>query len=126
MTKPYVKTFFLPWMSAILPKGTRIIAAARRYAVATQFNVTASEANSFPIEGSAILIEDDIKGVRKELVVATSSATPLLVLLLTSVFISAIISHLTSESLIPVSVNIGSGEASLAELNSIGVRQNGW
>ena len=61
-------------MSAILPNGTRNIAAARRNEVATQLNKTASIANSFPIEGSAILIEEPIKGVRKAVNVATSKA----------------------------------------------------
>jgi hypothetical protein len=41
-TIPYVKIFFLPYISASLPKGTRDIAAAKRYEVATQLNKTAS------------------------------------------------------------------------------------
>jgi len=63
---PHKKTFFLPRISAILPKGTRKIAVERRYAVATQPSNTASMPNSFPMEGRAILIEDPIKGMRKE------------------------------------------------------------
>ncbi|OIP30742.1 MAG: hypothetical protein AUK23_08075 [Deltaproteobacteria bacterium CG2_30_43_15] len=73
-TMPYVKILFLPCISAILPKGTRNITAAKRYAVATQLNKTASMANSFPIEGRAMLTEEPIKGVRKDARVATSKA----------------------------------------------------
>ncbi|MBA7682772.1 hypothetical protein ES703_91124 [subsurface metagenome] len=74
---PYVKILFLPYMSAILPKGTRNIAAARRYAVATQPREMASIASSLPIDGSAMVMEEPIKGVRKEPSVATSRAAVL-------------------------------------------------
>src|SRR5512136_1061977 len=69
-----MKTFFRPWMSASLPKGTRNMAAARRYEVATQLSDTASRANSSPIEGRAILIEEPIKGGRKAASVAATRA----------------------------------------------------
>lgn len=71
---PYIKIFFLPFISASFPKGTRNIAAARIYEVATQFNRIASIENSFPIEGSAMLMDEPIKGVRKEPSVAMSRA----------------------------------------------------
>ena len=54
-------------MSANLPKGTRDTAAAKRYEVATQLNKTASVLNSFPMAGSAILTDEIINGVKKEL-----------------------------------------------------------
>jgi len=56
------------------------MAEAKRYEVGTQLSETASMANSFPIAGRAILIEDPIKGVRKEAMVATSNTTFLLTL----------------------------------------------
>jgi hypothetical protein len=80
---PYVKILFLPYISAILPKGTRNIAAAKRNEVATQLNKTASIANSFPIDGSAMVTEEPMKGVRKEAKVATNKAD----LLFTALFI---------------------------------------
>src|SRR5512146_1846178 len=52
-------------MSASLPKGTRNMAADRRYAVGTQLMSTALIANSLPMAGSAILTEDTMNGVRK-------------------------------------------------------------
>ena len=75
-----MKILFLPCMYAILPKGTRATAVAKRYEVATQLNKIASMANSFPIEGSAMLMDEPIKGARKELSVATSNTTFLLIL----------------------------------------------
>ena len=69
-----IKILFLPYISAILPKGTRNIAAARRYEVAIQPSKTAFILNSLPIEGRAILTEEPIKGVRKEVNVATKRA----------------------------------------------------
>jgi hypothetical protein len=61
-------------MSASLPKGTKNIAADKRYAVATQPKSTASMANSLPMVGRAIFTEEPIKGVRKAVSVATSKA----------------------------------------------------
>jgi hypothetical protein len=69
-------------MSAILPKGTRNTAMARRYAVGTQLSKIASMANSLPIEGRAILMEEAINGARKELKVAISSTAFLLFMLI--------------------------------------------
>lgn len=68
-------------MSAILPKGTRKIAVAKRYEAVTQLSKTASMANSLPIEGRAMLTEEIINGARKEAKVATSNATLLFKLL---------------------------------------------
>ena len=69
------------------------MAAARRYEVATQFSVTASMVNSLPIDGSAILMEDPIKGVRKEPRVATIKAARLIVLVPVLFSTSFIIYH---------------------------------
>jgi hypothetical protein len=69
-----MKIFFIPCISAILPKGTAKTAAANRYAVGIQLNKIASAPNSKPIEGRAILIADAIKGVKNEANVATSKA----------------------------------------------------
>jgi hypothetical protein len=77
-TIPIWKILFLPRISAIRPKGTRKAAAASKYEVATQFNVTASSDSFVPIDGSAILIEDDVKGVRNELIMAIANTTFLL------------------------------------------------
>jgi hypothetical protein len=72
ISMPYSNIFFLPYMSAILPKGTRNTAEAKRKDVATQLSKTASIGNSVSIEGRAMLIEEAIKGVRKELSVVTN------------------------------------------------------
>lgn len=93
MIMPYVNTLFLPYMSAILPKGTSKVAEASMYAVAIQLNVTASNDSFFPIEGSAILTEEPMKGKRKEAIVATISTTSLVVSLCTRSFTSAIIAY---------------------------------
>ena len=70
---PYVKIIFLPYISAILPKGTRNIAAARIYEVGIQLNKTTFIENSLLIKGRAMLTEEPIKGVRKEASVAISN-----------------------------------------------------
>src|SRR5512139_2509729 len=61
-------------MSAIRPKGTRNMAAARIYDVGTQLMSTALILNSPPMAGSAMLIEETMNGVKKEASVATRSA----------------------------------------------------
>lgn len=78
---PYVKILLLQYMSATRPNGRRNTVAAKRYEVVTQANATASIENSLPIDGSAILMEDPMKGVRKEAIVTTSKTTLLLILL---------------------------------------------
>jgi len=50
----------------LISDGTGDI-AARRQEVATQLGKTASDLTSFPMAGSAILSDEIIKGVRKEL-----------------------------------------------------------
>ena len=55
---PQKKTFFLPYMSASLPNGTKNIAAERRYNVPTQLRSTAFILRSFPKAGKAIFIEE--------------------------------------------------------------------
>jgi hypothetical protein len=70
---PARKTFFRPWISAILPMGTRNMAAASRYELTTQPRVTPSAENSLPICGSATLSAALMNGVIKEVSVATTS-----------------------------------------------------
>ena len=65
-------------MSAILPIGTRNIAAAKRYDKETQLSMTTSIPKSFPMEGSPMNTEEPIKGARKELIVVISNTTFLL------------------------------------------------
>lgn len=71
---PMMNTRFRPLISAIRPKGTRNAAAARRYDVATQPYSTVLIENSSDIDGSAIAIDDAMKGVRNELSMANASA----------------------------------------------------
>jgi hypothetical protein len=75
---PKVKIFFIPWISAILPNGTANMAADNKKALVTQFNSTASAPKSNPMVGSAMLMEDPMKGVKKEAMVATRSAAILI------------------------------------------------
>jgi hypothetical protein len=63
-------------MSAKRPNGTKNTAAASKYAVATQLRVTASSENRLPIEGSAILTDELVNGVRKELIEAIKRTIP--------------------------------------------------
>ena len=58
-------------MSAMRPKGVKKTAADNKKEVATQLKVTASAENSFPIDGSAILVAEPINGVAKEAKEAT-------------------------------------------------------
>jgi hypothetical protein len=68
-------------MSASLPNGTSEMAAAKRYAVATQLNNTASVWNSLPMTGNAMLIDEPMNGVMKELREAIINAVDLVALL---------------------------------------------
>ena len=61
-------------MSASLPKGTANMAAASKNAVGIQLRTMASAANSAPIEGSAMLMDEPMNGVKKLANVATTSA----------------------------------------------------
>ena len=61
-------------MSASLPNGTRKIAAASTAEVAIQLRDNASMENSRPMEGSAMLTEDAIRGVRNAAAVDAASA----------------------------------------------------
>ena len=90
---PYVKILFLPYMSATLPRGRRNTVAAKRYEVATHASETALIEKSSPIEGSAILMVDPIKGVRKEAIVITMSTVLLLTLLSEAFLMSLVIAH---------------------------------
>lgn len=64
-------------MSAILPNGTRKIAAASTAEVATQLNDNASIENSLPMAGSAMLTEEAISGVKKAAAVDAANAARL-------------------------------------------------
>jgi hypothetical protein len=62
---PYLNIFFLPFMSASLPKGRRNIAEVRIKLLTIHPSSTAVVLKSFPIEGRARFIADPRKGVRK-------------------------------------------------------------
>jgi hypothetical protein len=64
-------------MSAIRPKGSKNIAAARREEVAIQLNETALSDSSLSMDGRAMLTEDDVNGVRNELKAAMRATTVL-------------------------------------------------
>jgi hypothetical protein len=74
---PPIKSFFRPYRSDNLPKGSRNIAAASRYALETQPSCMVFIERSTPIAGSAILMAEPIKGVRNELSVVTKSMADL-------------------------------------------------
>jgi hypothetical protein len=63
---PYLNIFFLPFMSASLPKGRRNIAEVRIKLLTIHPSSTAVVLKSFPIEGRARFIADPRKGVRKQ------------------------------------------------------------
>ena len=96
---PYVKIFFLPYISASLPNGTRNTAEARRNEVAIQPIITASIENSCPIDGSAIFIEEDINDIRNDVVEAITSVAFLLVPVLVGFDISMKILRLDRQDL---------------------------
>ena len=74
MNTPRVNIFFLPYMSEILPSGTRNIAAASRYAVDTQPSKMAFIDSCLPIDGKAMATLEPRNGVMKEPSVVTSRA----------------------------------------------------
>src|SRR5665811_592239 len=78
---PYFKIFFLPYISAILPIGTRNIAAANRYDKETQLSRTRFIPKSIPMDGSPINNEEIMKGARKELIVVMINTIFLLTVL---------------------------------------------
>ncbi|MBA7696692.1 hypothetical protein ES703_105343 [subsurface metagenome] len=63
---PIKKIFFLPYISAILPKGSSNIAAVKRYTVGIQLSITISVWNSEPITGIARFMELPMNGVRND------------------------------------------------------------
>jgi hypothetical protein len=73
-------------MSAILPNGTRKTAEDKIYDVATQLKSSASIENSWPIEGNATFIEEDINGTKKAPIVEIISAIRLLSIITFSSF----------------------------------------
>lgn len=68
-------------MSAIRPNGTANIADANRNDVGIQLNRIASVKNSLPMAGSAILMDDPIKGVINDAIIAIIKAGVLTLLL---------------------------------------------
>ena len=91
---PNMKIRLRPWISPNLPKGTKNIAAARIYELATQPNVTASSENLFPMAGSAMLTDENMKGVIKEAKVEMINTARLLTGLLSGVFTIVIIPYI--------------------------------
>jgi hypothetical protein len=71
-TIPVEKIFFLPRISASLPKGRRNIAEAKMKLLITHPSSIAFALRSFPIEGNARFTADPRKGVRNAANVATS------------------------------------------------------
>lgn len=69
--RPERKTFFLPNISPILPKGNMKIAVEIRYKLTIQLSCTALAPRSLLIAGSARFTAAPIKGVMKEEKVAT-------------------------------------------------------
>ena len=63
---PIVKTFLTPMTSAILPKGTRNMEAARKNAVVSHPMPTESIWNSMPIVGVATSNPETIKGATND------------------------------------------------------------
>lgn len=59
--------FLLPFISAIIPKGTENITAARKYDVAIHPRSVAFASNSLSIEGSATFVAEPIKRGRRKL-----------------------------------------------------------
>lgn len=70
---PQKKNFFRPQISASLPRGTRVIAAARRKEEGTQLKVSAVMDRSCAMTGRATLTLEPINGVIKALRVVAQS-----------------------------------------------------
>jgi hypothetical protein len=66
---PIKNIFFLPMISANLPKGTRNIADDNRNDIMTQFIDIAFSENSLLIFGKAMLTAVPIKGVKKDVTI---------------------------------------------------------
>src|SRR4030042_545299 len=77
---PLRNSHLRPRLSAILPKGTKNAAAARRYAFAIQLAAIVETENSSAIVGSATTIELARNGVRKALIMVIVRATRLSVI----------------------------------------------
>jgi hypothetical protein len=76
---------FIPYISAIRPKGTANIAEVKRNDVVIQLSKIALTNNSFAITGSATFIDEAINGVKNDAMVATSNTV--LLFALSSIFI---------------------------------------
>jgi hypothetical protein len=70
---PRMKIRFIPYISAIRPKGTANIADVKRNEVVIQLSSIALTANSLAIIGRATFTDDPINGVKNEAMVATSN-----------------------------------------------------
>ena len=70
---PSINIFLRPYISAILPIGSKKTAEASRYELTTQLREMASIENSALMAGKAILIDDPMKGVRKEVITAIAN-----------------------------------------------------
>jgi len=66
MQIPMVKIRFTPRMSAILPMGTRNMAAARKKAVGSQLISTELMENSIPMVGMATMRAETMKGAMND------------------------------------------------------------
>jgi len=86
MILPIKKIFFLPLISASLPRGTRKTADERRKAMETQLIPTAPRLNSSLIDGRAILIAAPRKGLIKEVMIMAKRISFLLELLRSVIF----------------------------------------
>jgi len=73
MAAPRANTFLLPATSAALPTGTKAVAVASMYDVATHPSVAASALKYWPMAGSAMFTVDIMKGLRNEAAAATKS-----------------------------------------------------
>jgi len=73
---PHSSIFLRPIISASFPKGTSMVAEDNRNAMAIQLSDTAFMDNSLPMEGSAILTADPMKGLKKEDSMITASKIP--------------------------------------------------
>jgi hypothetical protein len=75
---PSINIFLRPYISAILPIGSKKTAEASRQELTTQLKEMASIENSALMAGRAILIDDPMNGVRKEVITAITKITFLL------------------------------------------------
>jgi hypothetical protein len=73
MTIPVLETFLIPLMSPHRPTGSKNIADASKNAVSIQLSDIALMLNSFSIVGSAMLIDETTKELKKDVTVTIAS-----------------------------------------------------